>query len=84
MERQTTSYATGSLEVEHRYSREHKVGDTMLTATPGIDTFNVGLSETRGRDHDNRDSWDDVEIDLNVEEARELHLLLHMWLEKKG
>jgi hypothetical protein len=84
MDRKTQTYATGMLEIEHAHGREHHYGDTTLTATPKLDAFNLELSVSTGRDRDNRDSWEDAEIDMNVEEARELHLLLHMWLERHG
>jgi hypothetical protein len=73
------------LEIQHHRAvdRSATAGDTTFEFTAELDTFKVSGSEYRGRDRDNYDYSHETEIDLNEEEARELHLLLTVWLEQR-
>lgn len=83
MERQTQTYNGGVLEITHKFGNHEGQGDTTMTASAHEDSFNLDLSRHLGRDRDNYDHSADAEIDLNEEEARDLHLLLHIWLERR-
>jgi hypothetical protein len=59
-------------------------GDTSFDFSADSETFGIDGSTYRGRDQHNHDSYDNCEIALNEDEARELLLLLTVWLEQRS
>lgn len=81
-ERVTRLYSAG-IEIDHRFGREDGYDDITLDVDSYEDTFGIGLVRSIGRDRDNYHASHHGEIKLNADEAREVYLALHVWLEQR-
>lgn len=83
MER-TLRWFGDDLQIDHTLGDPDNYGDMTFTASPEKEHFNLDMDRSTGRDRDNYDSSDHTWIDLNKEEALELHALLTAWLEQQS
>lgn len=82
VKRETRTW-TDWVEISHYFGQNESYGDTTFDATATADSFEINLSQCKGRDRDNYGHYHNAEIKLNEDEARDLYLLLHMWLEQR-
>lgn len=84
--RETRTWAgDGSwVEITHKFGEQENYGDTTLDFTANEKDFEISMSQCKGRDRDNYAYHHESDIKLNEEEARDLYLLLHMWLEQRS
>lgn len=82
-ERKLNRYKRG-IEIEHRFGVNEDYGDFTLDAEGYDDSFGLYFDRCKGLNRDNYRASADGEIKLNTDEARELLLLLTVWLEGQG
>lgn len=75
---------SGGLDISHKSGPEYRPGDTDLSVSSDTESFTLEMSCYRGRGRDNYDYSDEVDIELNEEEAHELMLALMVWLESRA
>ena len=79
--KRTLMSGESGLEITHKFGRHDDHGDVTLDADDHLGGFRIWMDQCTGYDRDNYKSYDECEILLNEEEARELHLTLTIWLE---
>lgn len=77
-----TQHCDNRLTIEHQFGAKRGVGDTEFEFIGDIKTFQIESYTLREPDRDGYSQSDESEIALNREEAYELYLFLHMWLEQ--